>query len=441
MFAHTLRSRMAGIRKQKFLSHVAALMTGAVIAQAVPVLLSPVLTRVYEPQDFASFAIFTSICGVLSVVGAGRYDEAILLPREEEDALSVVALSWIVLTTLCLILTGLVVLLHGSIPPSWEETLDPDWLYLLPVAVFVCTSFQILANWNNRRGLFPRLAVSRAAQGTSGGLVQCGLGYSGMMGLGLVWGWLGGQLAGMLMLLRTHLPALWRSRGQISRTGMAANARTYRRFPLLSTWGCVLGSGGAMMALLIVSQTFSSTITGWFSFTLRVLALPLFLISNALAQVLHQRIARMNNEDPSQIQQYVLRTAAILSIIAVPFVIVLSFFGVELFTFAFGRNWSEAGKYAGILSVAVGIRFIVSPLTAVLSLNQNVKSCVQWQVLYFLSVTVTLSLGTGLPIEDFLKLYVAHEVVLYSLYFLIIIKASRRRPEPCIRATAPDSIA
>jgi len=405
-------------------------MTGAVIAQAVPILLSPVLTRLYSPEDFAALAMFLSVNGVIAVVAAGRYDEAILLPSEEEDAVSVVALSWIVLSGLCLLLALLAALSYGRVPDKWIATLHGDWFYLLPLTVFVAASFQIAANWNNRCGRFPRLAVSRAAQGTGGGTAQCGLGYVGLHGMGLIWGWFIGQAIGLAMLLRANLPSLWECRKHITWHRLAANARIYRRFPLLSTWGCILGSGGSMMALLIVSHTFSAAITGFFSFTLRVLALPLFLISNAIAQVLHQRIARMNNEDPSKILTYVLRAAVVLGAIAVPFVIVLALFGVELFTFVFGDAWAEAGKYAGLLSLAVGIRFIVSPLTAVLSLDHNVKSCVQWQMLYFTSVTITLILGRHLPIEDFLKLYVAHELVLYSIYFLVIVKAAQRRPEP-----------
>jgi len=421
--------RVSRLRQQPFVGHVAALMTGAVVAQAVPVLLSPVLTRIYDPQDFAAFALFMAVNSVISVVGAGRYDQAILLPQAEDDALNVGALAWIVLGTVCAVLVLLVALSYGSLPDRWMETLHGDWLYLLPAAVFITTSFQILANWNNRCARFPQLAMSRAAQGITGGIGQCGLGYAGLNQLGLIWGWLAGQAIGLWMLLRVNLASLIEGIPRISRRRLRANAHCYRRFPLLSTWGCLFDSGGSMMVLLIVSHTFSATITGLFSFTLRVLAMPLFLISNALAQVLHQRIARLNNEDASSIRPYVLRAATVLTLIAVPFVTVLALYGVELFTFVFGAAWADAGRYAGLLSLAVGVRFIVSPLTVVLSLNHNVKSCVQWQVLYFFSVTTTLWLGRHLPIEPFLKLYVAHELILFALYFAIIIKAAGRRPE------------
>ena len=414
-------------QQHPFLRHVAALMTGAVVAQAVPILLSPVLTRIYNPEDFAAFALFMAVNAVISVVAAARYEQAILLPASEDDALNVVALSLMVLGGVCVVLSVLIGFSY-SLPDGWIRTLHGEWLFLLPVAVLATTSFQILSQWNNRCGRFSQLAMSRATQGTSAGVAQCGLGYAGLHQFGLIWGWLGGQVLGCAMLVRANLQSLLTGAHRIDRNRLKANAGTYRRFPLLSTWGSLFDSGGTMMPLFIISHTFSAAITGWFSFTLRVLAMPLFLISNAIAQVLHQRIARLNNEDASQILPYVLRAAAVLTLIAIPFVITLSLYGEELFTFVFGASWAEAGRYAGLLSLAVGIRFIVSPLTVVLSLNHNVKACVQWQVLYFFSVTITLLLGRKLPIDEFLTLYVVHELVLFVIYFGVIVRAAGRRP-------------
>lgn len=433
------RNRLSVLHKQKFLGHVAALMTGSVIAQAVPVLLSPVLTRLFSPDDFAAFALFMAVNGVISVVAAGRYDQAIMLPADDADAASLVGLCWLILGTVCLILTFLVVISYGRLPEDWLRILHGEWLYLLPLAVFVTASFQILSNWNNRCGRFPQLAMARASQGVSTGAAQCGLGYGGLHATGLIWGWVGGQCAGLALLVSKNLASLREAGGQLNRAGIFSVAREYRRFPLLSTWGAVFDSGALMMVLLIISHTFSSTVTGLFSFTQRVLAIPLFLISSAVAQVLHQRIARLNHENAADILPTILRAGATLTAIALPFVGILALFGVELFTIVFGQTWAEAGRYAGLLSLAVGIRFIVSPLTVIMALNHNVKSGVQWQIFYFFSVAATLWLGRHLPIESFLKLYVAHELLLYSLYFLVIVKCAQRRPEP-VPSPVPDEV-
>src|SRR5690606_32242322 len=78
-----LRHRITQLRKTKFVGNLAALMTGAAIAQAVPTLLSPALTRLYSPADFPALAMCVSVNGVTAVVAAGRYGVAILLPSEE----------------------------------------------------------------------------------------------------------------------------------------------------------------------------------------------------------------------------------------------------------------------------------------------------------------------------------------------------------------------
>src|SRR5690554_4803237 len=178
--ATALRAQVIRLRERSFIAQAGALMTGSVVAQAVPVLLSPVLTRLYSPEDFAAFALFMAVNNVISVVAAGRYDQAIMLPSEDAGALNLVILCWLILGSVCLTLAGLVAISYGRLPEDWLQTLHGEWLYLLPLAVFVTASFQILSNWNNRCGRFPQLAMARASQGVSTGAAQCCIGYSNL---------------------------------------------------------------------------------------------------------------------------------------------------------------------------------------------------------------------------------------------------------------------
>jgi O-antigen/teichoic acid export membrane protein len=115
----------------------------------------------------------------------------------------------------------------------------------------------------------------------------------------------------------------------------------------------------------------------------------------------------------------------LLLAIAVPFVVIIALFGVEGFSFVFGKKWSMAGNFAVTLSVAVAVRFSVSPLSVVLQLNHNLKKAVRWQLLYFLTITTTLTVASGFSMETFLLAFVIHEVLLYGLYLGIILFASR----------------
>lgn len=61
----------------------------ALVAQALNLVITLSLTRVYSPQDFGSCALFTSTAVTLGVVAALRCEYAIVLPDEERAAVQV----------------------------------------------------------------------------------------------------------------------------------------------------------------------------------------------------------------------------------------------------------------------------------------------------------------------------------------------------------------
>ena len=82
--------------KSEFVKSSITIMTGTAIAQAVPIAISPILTKIYTPEDFGLLAIFVSILSILSVVSSFRYELAIAQPQKKEDASSIVILSFFI---------------------------------------------------------------------------------------------------------------------------------------------------------------------------------------------------------------------------------------------------------------------------------------------------------------------------------------------------------
>ena len=62
------------------------LFSGSVIAQALSVLMYPVLSRIYSPEQFGTFALFMSVTSVAAILGTGVYEQAIILPKSENQA-------------------------------------------------------------------------------------------------------------------------------------------------------------------------------------------------------------------------------------------------------------------------------------------------------------------------------------------------------------------
>ena len=75
-----------------FASNVVTIVTGTAIAQIIVILATPVITRLYGPEAFGLFALFSSIISILVTVGCLRYELAIMLPKSDEDAANVFGL-------------------------------------------------------------------------------------------------------------------------------------------------------------------------------------------------------------------------------------------------------------------------------------------------------------------------------------------------------------
>ena len=69
-----------------FYHSILLLFSGTAAGQAIQVACIPLLTRLYSPEDFGTFALFVSIVSLLATISALRYEVAILLPRLESHA-------------------------------------------------------------------------------------------------------------------------------------------------------------------------------------------------------------------------------------------------------------------------------------------------------------------------------------------------------------------
>lgn len=70
--------------KSEFNKNVTTLFTGTVIAQAIPIAISPILSRLYSPDEFGVWALYVSLVMFFSVFSTGRYQFAIMLPKEKK---------------------------------------------------------------------------------------------------------------------------------------------------------------------------------------------------------------------------------------------------------------------------------------------------------------------------------------------------------------------
>ncbi|MBK9288738.1 MAG: hypothetical protein IPN38_13880 [Flavobacteriales bacterium] len=77
---------MASDTSVGFTRSLTTLLTGTVLAQAIPFLAAPVIARLFGAPQFALFGGMIAVFNVLSVLVTGRYELAVMVPKERSEA-------------------------------------------------------------------------------------------------------------------------------------------------------------------------------------------------------------------------------------------------------------------------------------------------------------------------------------------------------------------
>ncbi|MDP4224975.1 MAG: oligosaccharide flippase family protein [Bacteroidota bacterium] len=406
------------------------MITGTTISQTLPIAISPILTRLYSPSDFGVLSLYLALTSVMGVIITGRYEMTIVLSENNKDAFSLAIVGILISMIISSIFFVIICFFSHQLSNCLGNDNIQEWLYVLPLSLLLTGFYQVLIYWYNRNKYYTQLSLSRVIQNGSAVVIQSSLGYGKLITQGgLIIGTILGQFISVAMLIKLNLKTFVELFPSVTYSRLIENAKEYRNFPLISIWGALLDTASVHTPLFIISMFFGTSIAGSFSFSFKILTIPIVLISTSIAQVLFQKINQIHKEKPEEMLSYVSRIFILLSILCIPFMCIFLTFGKELFTFAFGKNWSMAGEFASILSLSAGIRFIVSPLSALLLLKHNVKKAVVWQICYF-ALSTTLFLYTDRPIEIFLKIFVSYEIMMYGIYLIIIFFAARFKRDP-----------
>lgn len=277
-------------KSNEFARNVVTLITGTAVAQAIPVAISPILTRLYSPEDFGVLALFIAITSIISVLATLRFEIAIPQAKRSRDAAAVTALSLLLCTCISLFILIIIVLFGHEIANFFNEQSIANWLYLTPLSVWLFGSYQALNYWFVRKKKFKDISKSKVFQSTTGATVQCAS-FPFINGLGLVLGQLVNQAIGVIFLIKKMSPfdriRILKSKKSI----IKRNARKYQKLPKYSAIGSLADKGSLQMPIFVIGRAFDLSSAGLFSLTFRVLNLPMSLMTTSISQVLFQKVS------------------------------------------------------------------------------------------------------------------------------------------------------
>jgi O-antigen/teichoic acid export membrane protein len=397
------------------------LISGSAIAQVIPILLRPFLTRPFSAEIFGAYSVYGSLIGILVIISSFKYELAIMLPRKDKEAANVFFLA--IFLNLIFNIFLLIVLI------TWKKTIlhflnlsdaFAGYLFFVPLGTFFLSSYQSINYWLIRKKRFSPITFNKFIRRSFEGIAQVGFKLVKLPQF-LLYGDIIGHIAnlcsgiyqGMRSGLNIKLLSIQKIKYVFSK---------YDDYPKFNLIPAIMSACSSLLPAIFINKFFTLQDAGFMDLAKMLLSIPIALVSLSVSSVLLQRTAEKCKNNESIVKELSL-ILIVISFIGILEILVISIFGEDLFKIIFGAQWRFSGVISKLLVWSFALNFIVNSFNSLFISMNRIKLLSFWQLIYFLSI-MSLVLFRNSAFLDFVKIYVYIDVfcaVLIAAFITIIV--------------------
>lgn len=359
-----LQKRIKSIFQKSFIRNVLLLVTGTAGAQLITVLVSPIITRLYGPEAFGIMGTFSAIANIIIPIAALTYPVAIVLPKKDNEAKTLIKLSISISMVLSIISLFIIILFHNQITNIFNLTSISNFLYLIPIVFIFAGFMQSAKQWLIRTNQFSINAKANFYQSViiNSSKVGIGLFYPAASVLVVLTTMINGIRAFIMIAYSKTFNIFFQRTKSGEKKNIEKTAKKYIDFPLYRAPESLLTGISHGMPVLMLTAFFGPASAGFYNVGRNVLSLPTQLIGEAVGDVFYPKIATAHRNQVKITKHIQKATFALAGIGIVPYGIVI-LFGPLLFSLVFGEEWVMAGEYARWIALWSFSNFINKPST------------------------------------------------------------------------------
>lgn len=415
----------------KMLRSISLLVSGSILAQFIALLTSPLLTRLYSPEEIGVYTFVLSYISMFIPVINGRYDISIVMEKDEQNVFSLIKGSLFVGAFLSAVFTiayGVYYIFSPTVGAYPYYTIIYVFFLLLGSSIV-----NVLTSYNNRLKEYKLLSSVSIIRSLfqNGGSVLFGVCKTGLTGLLLSY------TVGQFMGLKKQSSSLKKSFNVVKKVSLLEVNKVLKRHykqPLFSAPALFFNSFSYSSITFFIGSLYGMQTVGYYSITTRVLGLPLLIISGNIAKIFVKEASEEYNSS-GKYSSTLTKLTLLLLLMAVPMVVFMYYFAPTITTFVFGANWSEAGEYIRILALMFGLRFIVTSLSGGLVIANKQFQEMILQFLFILTSTVVFIVAKfqNYSTVEFLTLINVGFSICFLIYYVFIFLNSISKPERKIK--------
>lgn len=402
------------IKEGSFTKNVLMITGGAVFAQALSVLLSPIITRLYSPEQYGVLTVYVAFLGMINLLGALSYDSAIPIADDDEKAFNVFVLCLLILLFVTSILFFAVAIAGDIFLGLFKAEEIVQYKYFIPIGFFLTGFYTVMSQWALRKRNFKSITVTKYSQSITGNSTKIGLGFFNVGAVGLIVGNILSQSAGIFTLIKPNIGEFKIMIKSVDYQKIKSLAKRYIKFPLYTAPGLFILSASGQLPTIFMSSLYGTGIVGLYGLARSISFLPMTIVGKSVQDVFYGEAASIGRTNPTRIKELSNKLLKKLILLASIPMLTLILFGPTLFSFVFGADWRVAGMFARILSIEVFFHFIFHPISTVFSIFEQQKKSL---FIYILKLILVLGIFTGARIFAFDTYLTA---LIYSIAMAII---------------------
>lgn len=346
------------------------------MAQGIVIASSLLLARLYAPEAFGVFAIYSAIYSVLSIFVTLQYETTLYLPRRHRQAMCTLVFILLYCPVTALAIGVPIILFRDTFASLTGTPHLVTWVWFLPFSMMLAGWYQALRFWTMRLEAFTDVArntFTRALVGAGAAIV---MGFwppfPAAPEAGLVLSQIIGEMVGNLLLVyrigrRDRSLLFWPGWRRIW-----IAALRWRHLALSLTASQGIGRCFGHVPVLAIGWLFGPAAAGLYAWADRFTVLPATLISAAIGDVYRQR-ATVDFHRHGRFDKLMRRTLALTTALAIPPYVIGIMIAPFLFSWLFGATWEEAGVIAQILMVGGLVSFATSPVDEATLIHQKTR--------------------------------------------------------------------
>lgn len=414
-------------KKHPFIKNVLTLISGTAFAQLLSILASPLLSRIFSPEDFALQASFVSVTSLCLVFCSGKIEQAILLPKEEAEARNILRLSILSCICVCLLLP-IIIWGVAKYNKAFAQIVENNLILIVIVFVFsssVCESLRVYFLRQKKFKIISSRTIVISIVTVALNLI-CG--YFFYNKIVLITSTTVAQIIALILFLIVFFRLFGTKKVLWSKQIVKPLLKKYWQFPVLMMPGQLFNSLTGNLPILVLTSYFTSYEMGLYAFVHKIVSVPITIIGGSVTQVFLQRFSKCEKNE--QINLFIKTSAILFVIILLPAVICV-IFAPSLFSFIFGDTWIPAANLARLMTPFFIFQFAVTPVTgAVFIINNKLNVDLVLQIVRVILICISLFISKFLNFSFNYTIfsYSISLVVFYLIVYFFAILIMKKKP-------------